>query len=171
MAKNTKKLPLVTHTFTFTTIHLKHDRLTHICTNISHTHTTTYAHMYICNPPTKSGKIKCCHLANIEYFLSFYSRFVPAEMCECCHLANIMQYIRRCLQFYRILYCAIISAPFWPSSWNILVIQFVSNFYNYCALSLHIIQWKNDVSILVNGWVTANYSVLRPSFCPPSSNF
>ena len=56
MAKN-KKLPLVTHTFTFTTIHLKHDLFTHICTNISHTRTTTYAHMHICNPPPKSGKI------------------------------------------------------------------------------------------------------------------
>ena len=60
---------LITHTFTFTTIHLKHDLSTHICTNISHTRTTTYAHMHICNPPPKSGKIKCCHLANIEYFV------------------------------------------------------------------------------------------------------
>ena len=56
--------------FTFTTIQLKHDLFTHICTNISHTRTTTYAHMHICNPPPKNGKIKCCHLANIEYFLS-----------------------------------------------------------------------------------------------------
>ena len=45
MAKNKKKSILVTHTFTFTTIHLKHDLFTHICTNISHTRTTTYAHM------------------------------------------------------------------------------------------------------------------------------
>ena len=29
---------------------------------------------------------------------------------------------------------------------------------------------KNEVSILINGWVTANYSVSRPSFCPPSWN-
>ena len=26
---------------------------------------------------------------------------------------------------------------------------------------------KNEVSILINGWVTANYSVSRPPFCPP----
>ena len=70
MAKNKKKSILVTHTFTFTTIHLKHDLFTHICTNISHRRTTTYAHMHICNPPPKSGKIKCYHLAYIKYFLS-----------------------------------------------------------------------------------------------------
>ena len=68
---NKKTSILVTHTFTFTTIHLKHDLFTHICTNISHTRTTTYSHMHICNPTPKSGKIKSCHLANIEYFLSF----------------------------------------------------------------------------------------------------
>ena len=61
---------LVTHTLTFTTIHLKYVLFTQICTNISHTRTTTYAHMHICNRPPKRGKIKCCHLANIEYFLS-----------------------------------------------------------------------------------------------------
>ena len=67
-----------------------YDLFTHICTNISHTRATTYAHMHICNPPPKSGKIKCCYLANIEYFWSLYSRFVPAEIYECFHLANIM---------------------------------------------------------------------------------
>ena len=50
------------------------------------------------------------------------------------------------------------------------VIGFVSNFYNWCALSLRTIQRKNEVSVLINGWVTANYSVSRPSFCPPSWN-
>ena len=45
------------------------------------------------------------------------------------------------------------------------------NFYNWCAMSLTTIQWKNEVSILINGWVTANYSVSQPPFCPPSSNF
>ena len=90
MTKNKKKSILVTYTFTFTIIHLKHDLFTHICTNINHTHTTTYAHMHICNLPPKSGKIKCCHLANIEYFSSLYSCFDPAEIYECCHLANIM---------------------------------------------------------------------------------
>ena len=68
--KTKQKSILVTHTFTFTNIHLKHDLFMHICTNISHPRTTTYEHMHICNPPPKSGKIKCCHLANIEYFLS-----------------------------------------------------------------------------------------------------
>ena len=29
---------------------------------------------------------------------------------------------------------------------------------------------KNEVSVLINGWVTANYSVSRPPFCPPSWN-
>ena len=29
---------------------------------------------------------------------------------------------------------------------------------------------KNEVSILINGWVIANYSVSRPPFCPPSWN-
>ena len=68
--KTHTKSILVTHTFTFTTIHLKDDLFTHICINISHTRTTTYAHMQMRNPPQKSGKIKCCHLANMEYFLS-----------------------------------------------------------------------------------------------------
>ena len=39
---------------------------------------TTYAHMHICNPPPKRGKIKCCHPANSEYYLSLDSRFDPA---------------------------------------------------------------------------------------------
>ena len=56
--KTKKKSILVTHTLTLTTIHLKHDLFTHICTNISHTRTTTYAHMHICNPPPKGAKIK-----------------------------------------------------------------------------------------------------------------
>ena len=29
---------------------------------------------------------------------------------------------------------------------------------------------KNEVSILINGWVIANYSDLQPPFCPPSWN-
>ena len=37
-------------------------------------------------------------------------------------------------------------------------------------LSLRTIQWKNKVSILINDWVTANYSVSQPPFCPPSWN-
>ena len=50
------------------------------------------------------------------------------------------------------------------------VIRFVSNFYNWCPVSLRTVQWKNEVSTLINGWVTANYSVSRPPFCPPSWN-
>ena len=50
------------------------------------------------------------------------------------------------------------------------VIGFVSNLYNWCALSLRTIQWKNKVFILLNCWVTANYSVSRPPFCSPSWN-
>ena len=125
MTKNKKKtFILVTHTFTFTTIHLKHDIFTQICTNISYTRTTAYEHMHISNPPPKSGKIKCCHLANIEYFFSLYSRFVPAEIYECCHLANIMSYIRRCLFLLCDYFCDILSAILE------FVIRFVSNFYN-----------------------------------------
>ena len=117
MAKNTKNSILVTHTFTFTTKHLKHDLFTHISTNISHTRTTTYAEMHICNPPPKSGKIKCCHLANIEYFLSLVLfrlrlRVLPP--------GEYHVIIRRCLKFYRISYCVIISVPFSPPSWNLL---------------------------------------------------
>ena len=72
--KTKKKSILVTHTFSI--IHLKHDLFKRICTNISHTHTTTYAHM---QPTTKSGKIKCCHLANIEYFLLRLRVLPPGE--------------------------------------------------------------------------------------------
>ena len=43
-------------------------------------------------------------------------------------------------------------------------------YYNWCALSLRTIQRKNEVSVLTKGWVTANYSVWRPPFCPPSWN-
>ena len=39
-----------------------------------------------------------------------------------------------------------------------------------CAVITHN-SVKNEVSILINGWVTANYSVSRPPFCPPSWNF
>ena len=48
------------------------------------------------------------------------------------------------------------------------VIRFLLNIYNWCPVSLRTIQWKNEVSTLINGWVTANYSVSRPQFCPPS---
>ena len=48
------------------------------------------------------------------------------------------------------------------------VIGFVSNFYNSCALSLRTIPHKNEVSVLINDGVTANYSVSRRPFCPPS---
>ena len=51
-----------------------------------------------------------------------------------------------------------------------LIIGFVSNFYSWCALSLRTIQRKNEVFILINGWVTANYSVWWRPFCPPSWN-
>ena len=43
------------------------------------------------------------------------------------------------------------------------VMKFASNIYNLCSLSFHTIQWKT-LSILINGWVTANYSVSRPLF-------
>ena len=49
-------------------------------------------------------------------------------------------------------------------------IGFVSNFYNRCAMSLRTNHWKNHVSVSINGWVTANYSVSRQPFCPPSWN-
>ena len=94
-----------------------HDHFTHICTNISHTRTTTYAHMHICNPPPKSGKIKCCHLANIEYFLSlalFRLRLRVLQPGEYHVIHTPMP------EFYRILYCVIISVTFCPPSWNLL---------------------------------------------------
>ena len=39
-----------------------------------------------------------------------------------------------------------------------------------CAVIMHNSVKKNEVSILINGWVTANYSVSRPPFCSPSWN-
>ena len=50
------------------------------------------------------------------------------------------------------------------------VIRFVSNYQNRCLVSLRTIRRKNEVSILISGRVTANYSVSRPPFCPPSWN-
>ena len=44
------------------------------------------------------------------------------------------------------------------------VIRFVSNFCKWCALSLSKMQWKNEVSILINGRVTVNYSVYGRHF-------
>ena len=44
------------------------------------------------------------------------------------------------------------------------VILFATNFYNWCLVSLRIIDWKNEDAILINGWVTANYSVLWRHF-------
>ena len=59
--------------------------------------------------------------------------------------------------------------PFCPTSWNLLP--------DLCKTSTthvrcHYPQFseKNEVSILINGWVTANYSVLQTPFCPPSWN-
>ena len=50
------------------------------------------------------------------------------------------------------------------------VTWFVSNLYNWCVLSLYTISWKNEVSTLINGRATVNYSVSRPPFRPPSWN-
>ena len=59
--------------------------------------------------------------------------------------------------------------PFYPPSWNLLS--------DLCQTSTtdvrcHCAQFskKNEVSILINDWVTAKYSVSRPPFCPPSWN-
>ena len=38
-----------------------------------------------------------------------------------------------------------------------------------CAVITHK-SAKNQLSVLTNGWVTSNYSVLQPPFCPPSWN-
>ena len=50
------------------------------------------------------------------------------------------------------------------------VFRFVSNFCNWCPVSLRTIQWTNEVSILINCWVIAKYRVSRPPFCPPFWN-
>ena len=59
--------------------------------------------------------------------------------------------------------------PFWPPSWNLLS--------DLCQTSktdvrCHSAQFseKNVVSLLINGWVSAKYSVSRQPFCPPSWN-
>ena len=50
------------------------------------------------------------------------------------------------------------------------VIRFVSNCCNWCPVSLRTIQWKNEVSILINGKVTANYRLSQPPFFSSSWN-
>ena len=40
-----------------------------------------------------------------------------------------------------------------------------------CDVIAHNSVKKNEISILINGWFTANYSVSQPPFCPPSWNF
>ena len=39
-----------------------------------------------------------------------------------------------------------------------------------CAVITHNSGKKNEVSILINDWVTVNYSVSQPTFCSPSWN-
>ena len=57
----------------------KNDFFTYLkCTNISHTRTTKYAHMHMCNRPPKSGRIKCCHLANTLSLVLFRLRSTRA---------------------------------------------------------------------------------------------
>ena len=50
------------------------------------------------------------------------------------------------------------------------VIGFVSNFYTHVRCHYAQFSEKNEVSILINGWVTANYSASQSPFCPPSWN-
>ena len=85
------------------------------------------------------------------------------------HMAkcNMLQHLKWNMNAWDIvipLYGAILSAILE------FVIQFVSNFYNWCPVSLRTIQWKNEVSALINGWIIANYIVSRLPFCPPSWN-
>ena len=50
------------------------------------------------------------------------------------------------------------------------VMRFLWNLYNWCPVSLRTIQWKNEFSVLINDWITANYSATWPPFSPPSWN-
>ena len=108
---------------------------------------------------------------------------------------NFVRHLGICYQFVSNFYnsCALsLRTIQWK---NGICYRIVSNFYESCALSLRTIQWKNgicyrisvkllqlmcavithnsvknEVSILINGWVIANYSVSWPQFCPPSWN-
>ena len=100
----TKQIPLVTHTFTFTTIHLKHDLFTHICTNITHTRTTTYAHMHIYNPPTKVAKLSAAtwrissiSCRSILVLFRLRSTSAAAWQISCNAYADALNYIEFCI--------------------------------------------------------------------------
>ena len=64
---------------------------------------------------------------------------------------------------------SVARSPFCPPSWNLL--------FDLCQTSTnevrcHYAQFseKNEVSILITGWVTVNYNVSRSSFFPQSWN-
>ena len=112
--KTKKKLPLVTHTFTFTTIHVKHDLFTHICTNISQTRTTTYAHMHICNPPKDVAKLRAAtwrissiSCRSILVLFRLRSTSAATWRISCNTYADALNSIEFCIDDY---FCAILSA-------------------------------------------------------------
>ena len=59
--------------------------------------------------------------------------------------------------------------PFYPPSWNLYSDLCQTSTTDVCC---HYAQFseKNEVYVLINGWVTANYSVSLPLCCPPSWN-
>ena len=163
-----KKLPLVTHTFTFITIHLKHDLFTHICTNISHTRTTTYAHMHICNPPLKVTKLSAAtwrilsiSCRTILFLFRLRSTIAATWRISCNTYADALNSTEFCIM--RLIVRHFVRYLGICNPICVKLVQLMSGVITQNSV-------KNEVSILINGWVTANYSVSRPPFCQPSWN-
>ena len=104
-----------------------------------------------------------CTSAILYSLLEFVIRFVSNFYTWCPVSLRTIQWTTRSLYINKWL----MYSQFWCFTAAILsailefVMKFASNVYNWCSLSFPTIPW-NTVSILINGWVTANYSVSRP---------
>ena len=141
---------LVTHTFTFTIIHLKHDIFTHICTNISHTRTRTYAHMHICNPSPKVVKVSAAtwRISSIScscILVLFRLRSTTAATwrISCNTYADALNSIEFCI--VRLFLCHFVRHLGICNPICVKLLQLMCAFIKYNSVK------KNEVSILING--------------------
>ena len=92
---------LVTHTFTFTTIHLKHHLFTHICTNINHTQTTTctYAthHQKVAKSSAATWRISCISCLCNLVFIRLRSTSAATWRISCNTYADALNSIEFCI--------------------------------------------------------------------------
>ena len=125
MAKKKKNSILVTNTFTFTTIHLKHNLFTHICTNVNRTHTTvfTYAthHQKVAKSSATTWRISTISCRHVLVLIGLRFTSAATWRISCNTYADALNYIEFCiLRFFSAILSAILE----------FVSRFMSNFYS-----------------------------------------